>query len=142
MTDRDDLDTLLNSLIGFATDQQAKHGGFLPYSGTLARGDDASVDFQMAQTGDEYPSAIEMRQMTLDGLKRKATEGSIRACALVSDVNIKEGAPPGYSEAIHMHLEHESGRVVQFNLPYRKNGDSYEYADALFEPGIPEVFAA
>ncbi len=142
MTDRDDLDQLLNSLIGFAQEQLIKQDGFLPYFGTLgsesAGGE--QVQFGMVHLEDEFPSASEVRETTFRGLKTKAQEGTIRACAVVTDMRIKEGAP-GFEDSIHVLLEHSSGRVVEFNLPYRKNGDVYDYGDVLFDPGQPEIFS-
>ncbi len=142
MTDRDDLDDLLNSLIGIAQDQQAKRGEFLPFFGTLPAeiGADEQVQLGMYHSEEESITALESREQIVLGLRGQAKDGSIRACALVTDVNLKDGTA-GYAEAIHILLEHSSGRVVNFYLPYRKIESGYEYGDAKFEASPPEVFS-
>lgn len=143
MTDRDDLDQLLNSLIGQAQEQLVKRDGFLPYCGTLESepAKDNQVMSGMVDIGEEYPSPLEVRNATITALKSEAQKEEIRACAVVTDVRLKEGAP-GFEEAINIFLEHNSGRVVNFHLPYRKSGDVYDYGDALFGSGDSEIFSA
>ncbi len=144
MDDREDLETLMNPLLEFAGQQQHKHGGFLPFGATLPAVESAEENIQLKAfmpEDEENTTAEEQREQLMRGLQGLAAEGSVRACALVTDVIFRQGEPD-FPEAIHVWLEHSSGRALHCFLPYRQSEGGYEYSEPVFEPGAPELFAA
>jgi len=115
--ERDDLDALLDPLIGFAQGQLRKVGEFYPFGCTMAG--DGQIALTGAHTGDEHPDSQQVIDLLAGGMRAQALSGEIRAAGICYDTRLR--LPQGGStDAIAMSLEHALGDRVLVVMPYSK----------------------
>jgi hypothetical protein len=139
--ERDDLDALLDPLIGFAQGQLQKVGEFYPFGCTMSN--DGQIAMSGADTGDEHPQSQEVIDLLAAGMRAQAESGTIRAAGICYDTRLR--LPDGAStEAIAMSLEHALGDRVLVVMPYSKGRFSgWKFGDiAALEPPPARVFAS
>jgi hypothetical protein len=107
---REEMDELLDMLMGFAVESLEKHGEFYPFAGVLSGG---QGQFVAAATGDEHPASTELIEMLEAALRTHVAEGA-QAAAIAADVSLDTG------DAVRIHVEHVDGDAVDVFLPYAK----------------------
>lgn len=133
---QDDLDGLLNMMLGFGQQQLAKHGEFFPFAATV--GSDGAVEPIAARpdTHDDRPASAEVIDACLLALNTK--RGAIRAGAIASNVRV---AGPISSDAIEVALEHAEGLALAVLLPYAINrGGKVEYGAITAHAGERRIW--
>lgn len=138
MTQKQEVEVLMNSAIGFAKGMLRAHGGVHPYGAYLAN--DGSIVDVGADTGTDHPPAQEVLHLLKRELSNRASRGELRACALVFDVRIE---PRGEaSDAIQVNLEHIAGYCAEVFFPYRRREDGQvDYFSIYAQQGSREIFA-
>jgi hypothetical protein len=112
---QDDLDGLLNTMLGFGQQQLAKHGEFFPFGGAI--GNDGALEMIAAHPDahDDRPASADVVDACVAALRSK--RDAIRAGAVASDVRVRA---PAAGDAIRVDLEHAEGHALTVLLPYTK----------------------
>lgn len=136
----EDLDTLLNAVIPLAQQMLEKYGEFYPLGASMDVQGKAGLVGVMPKS--EYPQAQEIIDLLTSELLDDAANQAIRASAICFR---GEAKPPGEAEksdAICVHLEHQSGESVAAYLPYKKQvTGQVSYGELFARPIIPHIFA-
>lgn len=111
---QDDLDGLLDVVLGFAQQQLDTHGEFFPYAAAIGVDGQAKMIAARSDAGDEHPGSAQVLDACLVALAD--TRNTIRAGAIVADVRL----PDLGSDAIQVDLEHIEGHALTVLLPYTK----------------------
>jgi hypothetical protein len=131
---RDELDTLLNHLFGFAQQQIERHGEFFPFAAAL--GADGELRLVATEMDDDHPASTDVIDELYRVLTAEASSGAIRAAGVCADVLI---TPPGAqtkTDALRADLEHAAADPVQVFLPYRKKRlRGYEWGELFAQVG-------
>jgi hypothetical protein len=118
-TPRDDMDSVLDTLLSFAQQQLETRGEFYPFAASVDSS--GSPGMVAADLGEEHPESMDVIDVLYEGLSRSAADGEIRAAGVCADVRV---TPPGSSEttdAIWTSIEHADTDPVEVLLPYSKN---------------------
>lgn len=137
--DRQDLDSLLGSLLGFAQQTLNRYGEFYPFGAVLTT--EGEVVLQGGQLiGTDRPPSQAIINLILDGVRSQANTGEIRAAGICYDVRMT--LPDGTAtDAIDVSLEHRSGLSVLVSQPYAKRRlRGFEYRELIAQPGEPRIF--
>lgn len=137
--ERDDLDALLDPLIGFAQQQLQRRGAFFPFGCTM--GIDGQVAMTGAYDGNEQPPSDELIDLLAGGMRAQASAGAIKAAGICYDIKMRTENGQ-VADAIAMSLEHQQGDRVLVVMPYSKGRFSgWKFGDlASIAPGEPRVF--
>ena len=138
--ERDELETLLDPLLGFAQDMLRKHGEFFPFGNVMTS--DGEVSLLGADSGSEHPPSQEVIDLLVGGLRVRAAAGEIKAAGICYDVRIR-GADGKTTDAIAVALEHRAGDVVTVFVPYSKGRfTGMKFGELSAAPGERRVFVA
>lgn len=130
---QEDLDSLLNTALGFAQHQLAKRGAFYPYAAAIRVDGEPEMIAAMPAEGGEHPQAADVLASCFSALTDR--RDSIRAGAVVSDVRTRD------TEAIRVDLEHGEGQALAVLLPYsRANDDSILYGEVQAQVGQRQIW--
>jgi hypothetical protein len=140
MSDRDDLNELLNGVVDVATDQLTADSEFAPFA--LAMQDEGDEIFQVEPEEDELDQPPdEVIGMLFTSLREAALLGRFRATALAADVTLEDDDGQPITSAIHVAMEHREGEPVNCLIPYEIAEDgTVELGDLMAEPGSAQVF--
>lgn len=110
---QEDLDDLLNVVLGFAQQQLSAHGEFYPYAAAIRADGEAEMIAAQPDPNNEHPRSADVAAACLGALTDRRHR--IRAAAIVTDVRVRDGG-----DAISVDLEHAEGRALTVLLPYTK----------------------
>jgi hypothetical protein len=120
---RADANEVLNASVSYAKRMLRRYGEFGPFG------------FAMNQDGDVKMEAIAQREMPAEPallldllqqqLAERARRGALRAAASTSNVTMQKASSEGYTDAIMVDIEHESGYCVKAFVPYRMTGGQF-----------------
>jgi hypothetical protein len=118
---QDDLDGLVGTVLPFAQQMLAQHGGFYPFAAVVST--DGQTQLLAADLGQDHPDTTELRSTLVESI-RDFRDG-LRAAAVCSDVRL-QGA-----DAIRVELEHRDGQAMAVLMPYqaRPPAPGIEYQD-------------
>ncbi len=137
--ERIELDALLGRMMTVAQEMLRKHGEFYPFAVTMDR--DGKVALVGGVTGSEHPDSESVIDLLVDGLRRSAEQGAIRASGICWDARLT--APDGQNtDAIAMSLEHAAGDAALVFRPYSKGRIlGWRFGDLVANaPGERRVF--
>lgn len=109
-----DLDTLLDTALGFAQQQLDRHGEFFPYAVAIDTSGQVETIAARPDSTDERPTSADVIESCIAAVisQRDYT----RACCIVADVRVRDLD----SDAIQVDLEHTDGQALTVLLPYVK----------------------
>jgi hypothetical protein len=123
-----DLDTLIQYLVGFCSDLLEKYGEFYPVG--------AYIDVSRGliplgvYDGDEAPESEKLIARYEEVFIRQATEGTALAWAVAWDARVSSGDYPGGTDAVAIKTFHaHRGQQVQYLFPYSLKNKVAEFAD-------------
>ena len=139
-TPRDEMDSLLNTLLPFAQQQLERHGEFFPFAASI---DSTGAPRMLAvDLGDEHPESTDVIDSLYEALARSAAGGEIRAAGVCADVRVTAPGSAEQTDAIRTSIEHAEGDPVEVFMPYAKRRmRGFEFRDLFAQPGTPRVFA-
>jgi hypothetical protein len=120
---RDEMNALLDSLLGFAKQVLEKHSEFYPFAASVSS--QGEVGMVGAYVGEERPSSQEVIDALYEALTGAAKRSEIRAAGVCVDVRLS-GRDEG--DAVRAALEHAKSDPVYVFLPYKRSrlrGTSY-----------------
>jgi hypothetical protein len=138
-TAREECEDLLDLVMGSAEEMLQQYGEFFPFGSALTK----SNELANSKAWDLEPddSAEQAVTRIMDGFKAMAQKGSIKACALVCNVNVVPPEHKNEVEAIAVHLEHLNQYSIVVFFPFRlENGDLFIDEPFAIE-GKYEVFS-
>ena len=135
-----DLGALLNALLPYAQQMLEKHGEFFPFAASMSSA--GEIALAASYSGDEHPESQAVIDLSIQGLRERATRGEIRASGVCVDVRAIAPGQSKKTDAIETRLEHANGEAVNVFLPYQKGfRGKLKYGDIFASSGTPSVFA-
>src|SRR5271169_3279606 len=120
---REDANDVLNAGVSYAKRMLRRYGEFGPFG------------FAMNQDGDVKMETIAQQDMPADPgllldllrqqLMERARRGALQAAATASNVTMSKPSDEGYTDAIMIDIEHQSGYCVKAFVPYRIAGGQF-----------------
>jgi hypothetical protein len=140
MTARDEMDELLDALVGFAKKMLVARSAFYPFGAELTT--DGRVQMVAADLDEAQPSPEQVVGGLHERLRRDADEGEIRAAGICLDVRLQpDGDQP--SDAIRVDVEHSDSDPVRVFLPYVVElPGRVVFGELVAEPGRSNVFTS
>ncbi|HZV59977.1 MAG TPA: hypothetical protein VFF42_06525 [Candidatus Eremiobacteraceae bacterium] len=136
---REDLATLLGSLVPFAQQQLAEHGTFAPFAGTMTP--DGQVRGYGTRPEAEGMQPSEVMDMLMANLREAAKNGECRAGGICCDVSVAREAGGEKVSAIAVSLEDAEGTAMECFMPYSKTAaGEYEYEEVFGGLVPPNIF--
>jgi hypothetical protein len=133
---QDELGKLADPLLGFAREQVAKRGGFLPFGASLTTA--GQVVFQAASNGAEVASSLEVLPLLHEAMRLGSQKEPVAAVAVCEWVKIS--TERGTTDAIKVLLEHVSGFAVAFYVPCTKRLlRGWSFGEVFYVSAKPEV---
>jgi hypothetical protein len=138
MAARDEMDELLDALVGFAKKMLVARSAFYPFAAEVTT--DGRVQMVTADLDDAVPAPDEVIRVLVERLRREAGTGEIRAAGICVDVRLEpDDLPP--SDAIRVDVEHVDEDPVRVFLPYVVElPGRVVFGELVAEPGHSRVF--
>ena len=132
-----DLDSLLETMLGFAQQQLALHGEFFPYAAAIGQDGRLELVGAAVEAQDDRPASADVREACFEALSSRRDE--IRAGGVAADVEVRE---PVAGDAIQVELEHAEGHALAVLFPYSKPaGDGpLEYGELSAHAGERRIW--
>ena len=131
-------ETLMNELLGFAEKMLSEYGEFHPFGGYLkSSGEVVHVGVQSSR---ENKKAQQKIDAMVKSFKQLAAQEKAIAFAVVADVRLPN-ADDGKSDAIKFLLEHKDGYCAEVFFRYAINGGDVEIIEITAQEGEPIFFA-
>jgi hypothetical protein len=86
---------------------------------------DGEVKMEAIAQQDMPPDPAMLLDLLQQQLRERAKRGRLRAAASASNVTMRQTSNEGYSDAIMIDIEHESGYCVKAFVPYRMSGGQF-----------------
>jgi hypothetical protein len=140
ISNRAELDSLLDGLLRFAQQMQQKHGEFYPFAQAMTR--EGQVEAVATYSGDERPLSQHVIDDLISALRAGAVQKGYRAIGICSDVRVVPPHSTAKTDAVRVHLEQLGGEAVTVYLPYRKKLlGKIVYGELFASAAEPQVFA-
>lgn len=135
----EDLDRLLDFLLGFASQQLGEEGEFFPFAAALTVA--GEVEPVTVQLEEELPSSETVVAQLVEALRARVDAGELRASGICVNATVSlEGEDADGTDAALVHLEHVEGDPVDVVLPYELHGDHIHGGELIAAPGETRVF--
>lgn len=133
---QDDLDGLLDAVLGFAQQQLDARGEFFPYAAAVGRDGETQMLAAQPDPDETQPRSADLIDACIAALVSQ--RDYIRAGAVVADVRVSELG----SDAIRVHLEHAEGHALTVLLPYAKErvGRGIDYGQLRAQAGSRHIW--
>ena len=137
---KDELETLVNTLVPFARRMLERHGAFVPFGASVDGDGELKMVAADADAVGEDPSAADAARLIESGLRVAAIAGEIRASGICTDVRID--GPDGEVEAISVALEHIDRDPMRILVSYETTpSGEHGFGKPIAAPGETRVFA-
>ena len=120
---REDANDVLNASVSYAKRMLRRYGEFGPFG--FGMNQDGDVKFEAIAQQDMPPEPAMLLDLMQQQLTERAKRGSLRAAASASNVTMQKASSEGYTDAIMVDIEHESGYCVKAFVPYRMTGGQF-----------------
>jgi hypothetical protein len=140
-TPSEQMDGLLNALVGFAQEMLGKRGAFYPCAAEVTT--HRELQMVTAELDADQPSSEGVLQALYDRLLRDAASGEILAAGACIDVGLLSGSGEPAGDAIRVDIEHAEAEPVRLFLPYvMETPGRVTYGELIAEPGARLIFPA
>jgi len=116
----EDANDVLNASVAYAKRMLRRYGEFGPFG--FAMNLEGDVKFEAIAQHDMPPDPAMLLDLLQQQLSERAKRGRLRAAATASNVTMGKPSGEGYTDAIMVDIEHESGYCVKAFVPYRITG--------------------
>ncbi|MCP4305630.1 MAG: hypothetical protein GY788_12265 [bacterium] len=130
-----DLDTLLDTALGFAQQQLDKHGEFFPYAVMVRSDGETEMVTARPDADNDRPASADV--ITACRITLTERRDQLRAAAVVADVCL-----PGGGDAVRVELEHTEGPALTVLLPYARKrfGRGIDFGELQAAAGTKHVW--
>ena len=137
-TPQEDLDALLEHLLGFATEELSTHGDYHPFAAAI--GEEGEPRVVSVDPGENDPEPGKVVDLLAEALAAQAAAGEIRASGICVHVTLGSEDSDETTDAALVQLEHRDDDPVEVALPYELHGDHIHEGELVAAPGKPRVF--
>lgn len=134
---REHMDVLLSFLIPFARQALERDDGFFPFGASMAP--DGELHAVGGYEGPGKPTASQVFELIVHGLRERARLGEVLATGVCVDVDLTEKEFP---LGIRVELEHRDTDPVTCVVPYRRGDEGYEFGEMIAFEGERNTFAS
>jgi hypothetical protein len=120
---REDANDVLNASVSYAKRMLRRYGEFGPFG--FAMNLEGDVKFEAIGQRDMPADPAMLLELLQQQLAERAKRGSLRTAASASNVTMQKASDEGYTDAIMVDIEHESGYCVKAFVPYRITGGQF-----------------
>lgn len=139
MTQKEQVEGLMNELLNFAEQRLNKHGEFHPFGGYLEPS--GAMVHVGAQSSTESNGAQQEIDVLIESFKKLAVQRKAIAFGVVADVKLpKEDGSKG--DAIKFFLEHQNGYCAEVFFSYEITGGDTKITDTIAQQGEPLFFTS
>jgi hypothetical protein len=117
---REDANEVLNASVSYAKRMLRKYGEFAPFSYRMNR--DGDVQLEVVAQHDMPPDPAMLLDLLYEQLGERAKKGLLVAAASTSNVTIGKPSAEGFTDAVMVEIEHETGYCVRAFVAYRISG--------------------
>jgi hypothetical protein len=136
---RQDLNSLLGTMLPFAQEMLAKHGEFYPFGAAMNPAGELSQT--AAYTGEEHPESQELIELLVGGFRAQAAKNEVRAVGICLDVRTLAPGQTEKTDAICARLRHSDGESIDVFLPYQKDeAGAITYGQLFATRGEQDIF--
>jgi hypothetical protein len=136
---REDLNSLLGTLLPFAQEMLARHGEFYPFGAAMSV--TGEIKQTAAYTGEEHPNSRELIELIVGAFRAQATKNEVRAVGLCLDVRTIAPGQTEKTDAICARLRHSDNEAIDVYLPYKKEkSGAVTYGGLFATQGVQDVF--
>jgi hypothetical protein len=120
---REDANDVLNASVSYAKRMLRRYGEFGPFG--FAMNQEGRVKMEAIVQQDMPADAPLLLDLLLQQLTERARRGALQATAMASNVTMGKPSKEGYTDAIMLDIEHQSGYCVKAFVPYRIAGGQF-----------------
>ena len=135
---REEIELILNYLLPFAERMLSKHGEFYPFAATMDSG--GEVQAVSAAAEEERPDVGELLLALHAELRGQASEGTIRASGIASDVSLTDPDSGDVTDAVQLELDHAETDAVDVYVPYTTGTEGVQFGELAAAPGQAPIF--
>ena len=117
---RDDANELLNAAVNYARRMLRRYGEFGPFGFSL--NGSREVVNETVPRKDLPPDPSMLLQLLQDQLVERSGKKEIIAAATAANVTMTKTSAEGFSDALLVEIEHQSGYCIKAFVPYRIGG--------------------
>jgi hypothetical protein len=142
-----DANEVLNTAVSYAKKMLRRYGEFGPFGYRMHL--DGDVVFEAVAQHDMPPEPALLLGLLYQQLAERAKKGRLLAAATASNVTMATPSSEGYTDAVMVEIEHQSGYCVQAFVPYRITGGQFhrlvprlvKFGTMRTQEGAPRLFA-
>lgn len=131
-------EALMNEAIPFAEKMLEKHGEFYPYGYVMKPS--GEIALVAGYDGTDRPKSQVIIDLLVDGFKRDAAVGKVKATALVYEVRVVLPGTSEKSDAIAVALDHKDKYSVVVMLPYVLHAGKLTIGTPFAQKGESRIF--
>jgi len=120
---REDANDVLNASVSYAKRMLRRYGEFGPFG--FAMDQDGKVKMEAIVQQDMPADAAMLLDLLHQQLTERAKRRVLQAAATASNVTMGKASDEGYTDAIMLDIEHQSGYCVKAFVPYRISGGQF-----------------
>jgi hypothetical protein len=144
---RDDANELLNAAVSYARRMLRKYGEFGPFSFSLS--EKRELVNETVGRKDMPPDPAMLLELLHDQLAERSGKKEIIAAATAANVTMTKASSEGFSDALLVEIEHQSGYCIKAFVPYRIGGGQFlgilprfvRFGAVQVQNGVARLFA-
>jgi hypothetical protein len=138
-TPAEEMDALLDALVGFAKQMVDERRAFYPFAAEVTA--EGTLQMVTADLDADRPPSDAVLESLEARLRAAATAGEVRATGVCADVRLVQAPGEPEGDAIRVDIEHAAADPVRVFLSYDVDPSGrLVYGDPLAEPGRRRVF--
>jgi len=144
---RDDANELLNAAVNYARRMLRRYGEFGPFGFSLNQ--QREVFNETVPRKDMPPDPTMLLELLQDQLTERSSKKEIIAAATAANVTLGKASAEGFSDALLVEIEHQSGYCIKAFVPYRIGGGQLHgllpryirFGSVQVQNGVARLFA-
>ena len=120
---REDANELLNAAVNYARRMLRKYGEFGPFAFSLS--EKRELVNETVPRKDMPPDPGMLLELLHDQLAERSGKKQILAAAMAANVTMAKASAEGFSDALMVEIEHQSGYCIKAFVPYRIGGGQF-----------------
>jgi hypothetical protein len=117
---REDANELLNAAVNYARRMLRRYGEFGPFGFSLT--EQREIVNETVARKNVPPDPAMLLDLLYDQLTERSNKKEIIAAATAANVTMNKASAEGFSDALLVEIEHQSGYCVKAFVPYRIGG--------------------
>lgn len=123
MQTREDANELLSTAVNYARQMLRRYGAFAPFSFSL--NEKREIVNETVPRKNVPPDPAMLLELLQEQLSERSGKKEIIAAATAANVTMAKPSSEGFSDALLVEIEHQSGYCVKAFVPYRIGGGQF-----------------